>query len=138
MKFYNLYGKLVNKNLNKYLIKWDGKCRSNYEFKLKQFLKRYLISHIVYAEAPVLGSKMTIDILDMTTKIAYEMQGEQHLEYNPFFHNGSRANYLSQIKRDASKLKFCELNNIKMVEIYPEDLNNLSKEYFKENFDVDL
>lgn len=138
MRYKNLKGKLQYKDCSKKLIKWDGKSRSKYQFTLKQFLKKYLLAHIVFEEFPVFGSRMTLDIFDATNKIGYEMQGEQHLGFHKFFQSGRRMNYLKQINRDDSKMKWCEINKIKYVEVYPDDLKKLSKEFFKNQFDVDL
>jgi hypothetical protein len=40
------------------------------------------------------------------------------------------AKYLEQLKRDDKKLRFCELNGIQLVEIYPKDV--VSVDLFEE------
>jgi len=131
MRFLTLNGKIINKNYHKYLIDWNKEECSKFQTKVKKFLEPYLKYHIVYSEFLIPGTKMRIDIFDATTRIAYEISGKQHLEYTPFFHQNP-AKYLSQIKRDFKKIKFCEINNIKLIEIYEKDI--LSVEYFKEKF----
>lgn len=135
MKLYNLNGRLISKNVERFRIKWDKKERSNFQTEVKQFLKPYLITHIVYSEFPLFSSLLKFDIFDYTTKVAYEISGRQHTEFVPHFHKNKSA-YLGQIKRDFKKIDFCEKNNIILVEIYPEDLP-LSKEWF-EKFNVFL
>ena len=66
MRLYNIHGKLVSKNVSKYLIKWDGKSRSNIQFKTKQFLKKHWSNQIVYEEFPVYGTRMKVAILNAT------------------------------------------------------------------------
>jgi hypothetical protein len=39
---------------------------------------------------------------------------------------------LRQIRRDDKKMDFCELNKIKLLQIYPDD--KLSEEYFEKLF----
>ena len=78
---------------------------------------------------------MKVDILNATKKIAIEVQGSQHTKYNKFFHAGNRSNYLQQLKRDEMKFKFCELNEISLIEIYDSDTIDLS--LFKK-FDITL
>ena len=39
MRLYNIYGKLVNKNVVKYKVDWDNPCRSKIQFNLKSFFK---------------------------------------------------------------------------------------------------
>ena len=94
MRLLNINEKLVNKNVRKYLINWQGKSRSKLQFKFKQFFYPYWKNHIVYEEFPVYGSMLKIDILNATKKIAVEIQGNQHESFNEFFHDHSRLKYL--------------------------------------------
>ncbi len=137
MKLKKINGVAVHKNCEKYRMDWNKKSRSNYQFNLKTFLYPYLKNHVIYEEFPVYGTRMTVDIFDATSKIAYEMQGEAHLGYNKFFHNGSVNKYLDQVKRDHSKESWCNLNNIKYVEIFPTDFP-LTKEFFAQKFEIYL
>jgi hypothetical protein len=136
MRLKNISGRVTSKNCEKYRMKWEKKSRSKYQFDLKTFLKPYLSSHVVYEEFPVYGSRMTIDIFDATTKVAYEMQGEAHTKFIEHFH-GTVNHYLSQIKRDHQKENWCNLNGIKYVEIFPTDFP-LNKEFFEKEFEIYL
>ena len=53
----------------------------------------------------------------------------------PFFHGKNKINYINQLKRDADKLEFCKINDIKLIEIYESDTVN--EELFIK-FGVDL
>ena len=68
MRLYNIYGKLQKKNVRSYLIDWDGKSRSKIQFSVKQFLKTFWKTQMVYEEFPVYGTKMKVDILNATKK----------------------------------------------------------------------
>ena len=136
MRFKTLFGAVRTvKKAKKYLIDWDGPSRSKIQFKTKQFLKDYWSNYIVFEEFPVAGTKLSLDFYNANKKIAVEVQGKQHTKYVPFFHGKNKINYLNQLKRDQEKFKFCELNEIQLVEIYEED--TLSKKLF-ENFGVNL
>ena len=91
MKLYDISGKLRYKSVQKYRIKWDGKCRSNLQYDVKQFFKTYWSGQICYEEFPVYGTRMKVDLINMTKRIAVEVQGAQHDSFNKFFHNNSRA-----------------------------------------------
>lgn len=119
----------------KYIINWDSSSRSKMQFETKQYLKDYWFHDIVFEEFPIAGTKMTFDFYNPNKKIAVEVQGKQHLKYTPFFHGKSKSNFLSQIKRDNDKQKFCELNDIILAEIYPED--KLCENLFK-SFNITL
>jgi len=135
MKFKTLDGKdRFVKNIKNLIIDWDGKSRSKFQFEVKTFLKPYWKGDVVFEELKVVGTRLSLDFFNANKKIAIEVQGQQHFKYVKFFH-GNRANFLSQIKRDVKKIEFCELNNIKLIEIYPNDI--LSKELF-EKFEISL
>jgi hypothetical protein len=125
MKFKTLEGKERSvRNIKKFIINWDGKSRSKFQFNVKTFLKKYWSGDVVFEELKIVGTRMSLDFYNANKKIAIEVQGDQHIKYVPFFH-GTRNNYLKQIKRDFKKIEFCEMNNIKLVEIYPTDEVNL-------------
>ena len=122
MRFKTLMGatRTVNK-AKKYLIDWDGKSRSKIQYSAKQFLKKYWSNHIVFEEFPVAGTRLSLDFYNANKKVAIEVQGRQHTKYVPFFHGKNKINYINQLRRDQDKLKFCELNDIQLVEIYDGD-----------------
>jgi hypothetical protein len=132
MRLLNVNGTLVNKNVRKYLVNWEGKSRSKLQYKFKQFLYPYWKNHIVYEEFPVYGSMLKVDLLNATKKIAVEIQGNQHESFNKFFHDNSRLKYLQSIKRDVKKVKWLEMNEFKFLELYEDDLKNLSPQYIEE------
>ena len=132
MRLLNINGKLINKNVRKNLINWQGKSRSKLQFKFKQFFFPYWKNHIVYEEFPVYGSMLKVDLLNATKKIAVEIQGDQHESFNKFFHDNSRLKYLQSIKRDVKKVKWLEMNEFKFLELYEDDLKSLSPQYIEE------
>lgn len=121
MKLKNIDGREIYKNCQKYLIKWDGKSRSKYQFQVKQFLKQYWQKYNIYEEFPVFGSRMTLDFFNEHKRLGIEVQGEFHTQYSSFAH-GNILGYRSQMKRDQKKEAWCILNGIKLLEIFPEDL----------------
>ena len=133
MRLYNLKGKLQSKLVSKYLIGWNKKSRSKIQFKVKQFLKPYWENHVVYEEFPVYGSRMKVDILNATKKIAVEVNGRQHSSFNAFFHNNSRAKYLASIKRDVEKREWLEKNGFTLIEIEEDEVAQLSEEFIVKN-----
>lgn len=129
MKFKTLYGKEKSlKNASKYLVQWNKKTRSKFQDEVKKFLKQYWSQDIIFEELRILDTRMTFDLYNANKKIAIEVQGRQHTKYVPFFHR-NRNQFLQQLKRDSKKLEFCEINNIKLVEIY--DISELNKDFFE-------
>ena len=130
MIFKTLIGstKRVKKPKN-YMVKWDRPSRSKMQFGVKEFVKTYWFNDVVFEEFPIVGTRMSLDLYNANKNIAIEVQGAQHLKYTPFFHGKSKTTFLSQIRRDNDKEEFCKLNDIKLVEVYPED--KLSVDLFK-------
>ena len=136
MRLYNVYGKLQSKNVTKFLIDWEGKSRSKLQFKAKQFFKTVWENQIVYEEFPVFGSRMKVDFLNATKKIAIEVNGPQHSSFNKFFHNNSRMKYLDSLKRDHEKSLWLEQNSFTLVELEKKDVETLSRELLCEKFKI--
>ena len=64
---------------------------------------------------------MTLDFYNANLKMAIEVDGNQHYQYNKFFHSNSRQNFLAQLQRDEKKEYFCEINQIRLVRILEKD-----------------
>ena len=138
MKLLDIHGRPRSKMVSRYLIDWDKKSKSKIQFKVKQFLKTYWENHIVYEEFPVYGTRMKVDFINVTKKMAVEVHGPQHERVNKFFHKNSRAAYLDSIKRDAKKAEWLENNNFIFIEIYDKDIDNLSHKLIKDIYKVSL
>ena len=115
------------KNISKYLINWDAKCKSGIQKQVKDTMKNLWFADYVFEEFPVAGTRLTLDLYNATQKIAIEVDGNQHYRYNKFFHSNSRQNFLSQLKRDEKKEYFCELNKIKLIRSLESDIIDLKK-----------
>lgn len=137
MRLYNIRGRQVNKNVSRYLIDWDKKSRSNLQFKAKQFLKPFWEKHIVYEEFPVFGTRMKVDIVNVTKFIAVEVNGQQHGSYNKFFHN-SRYGYFQSISRDVKKEEWLEKNGFEVITVEYDEVDSLTEEFIKEKFDISI
>jgi hypothetical protein len=121
MKFKTLSGSTAElRNARKYLVKWEAESKSKFQFSVKDFLYPYWRSDIVFEEFKLVGTRLSFDFYNASKKVAIEVQGAQHTKYVKFFH-GNRMKYLEQLKRDDKKLRFCQINNINLVEIYPSD-----------------
>lgn len=137
MKLLNTRGRLVNKNVDDRLIKWDEPSASKLQFRVKQFLKSFWRYESVYEEFPVFGTLLRIDFLNITRKIAVEVNGNQHENFSEFFHR-SRSAYLQSIKRDYKKSEWLKLNGFTLIEINEKEVDKLSRTFFKEKFDIDI
>lgn len=115
--------------IHQYRIDWNSSSLSKFQKTVKDFLYPYWKNKVIYEELPVVGSRMTLDFYNATDRIAIEVQGAQHFKYNKFLHQGNIFNFSGQLTRDLNKEKYCEINEIFLVEVFPDDV--LSYEYFK-------
>lgn len=138
MILYDIRGKLVKKNISKYRIKWDKKVASDLQFQVKQFLKQFWIASLVYEEFPVFGTRMRVDFINLTRKIAIEVNGDQHYSYNSHFHKGSKHEFFKSFERDEKKKDWLKMNSFKYIELDTNDVKNLSKELILEKFGIEL
>ena len=138
MRLYNIHGRIQNRSVSKYLINWNKKSRSKLQKRVKDFFRPYWLAHIVYEEFPVYGTRLKVDILNATIKVAIEVNGPQHSSFNKFFHGNSRAKYLASIKRDHEKQLWLEKNQYKLIELEESDLEYLSKKYIEDTFKIKI
>lgn len=138
MKWLLSNGKLISRNDSKYRIDFDRPSKSKGQFAVKQFLKEHCSGHILFEEIRMPQCLLRVDLLDATIKVAYEYNGVGHEAYNVFYHRNSPLNYLASIKRDDKKRQILERNGYLLIELYPKDLPLLSKEFFRDKFDLIL
>jgi|688.fasta_scaffold838788_2 hypothetical protein len=137
MKFKNIFGRDVSKNINKYLIDWNKPCKSKAQFNLKKIVEPFWRYHVVVEEFPVFGSRMRCDLINFTKKIAIETHGMQHDKFVKHFHK-TRSGFKNSIKRDLAKFKWLELNNFKVIEIFENEIHLASREWILDKFGIDI
>ncbi|MEN9445992.1 MAG: hypothetical protein RL728_504 [Bacteroidota bacterium] len=137
MKFKNIFGREVNKNINKFLVKWDDPCKSKVQFKVKRFFFNFWKTHVVVEEFPVFGTRMKCDLINFTKKIAVETHGLQHEKFVKHFHK-TRTGFKNSVKRDFQKHEWLELNGFKVIEIFENEFEFLSEEWLEEKFSLTL
>ncbi len=116
------------RNPRKYYVEWNGGTRSKGQTALKKFLYPFWKNDLILEEMPLVGSRMTFDIVNISKSICIEFQGKQHTEHVKHFHGARTGKFLSQIKRDMKKHDWCEINGFNLVEIFNE--KELTYEYF--------
>jgi hypothetical protein len=62
------------------------------------------------------SAKLHFDIYDVTADVAIEIQGEQHFNFNKFFHQ-TMDKFDRQVKNDNKKLQVCYETNTKFIVI---------------------
>jgi very-short-patch-repair endonuclease len=122
LKVTGINGKEYVWNLTGYNVFNDDKRkRSKYHVKARNLLKEIYNSYRILEEVKLPGSTelhrksvLYLDFYIPSIKVAIEVHGEQHYEYNPFFHK-SKADFLKSKARDEDKIRWCEINDIRVI-----------------------
>lgn len=122
MKVYGINGKEYVWNLNGYDVKSnDTRKRSKYHLRARQLLKEIYHSYRILEEVKLPGSTarhrkgvLYLDFYIPQIKKAIEVHGQQHYEYNPFFHK-SKADFILSKAKDEDKISWCQLNDISLI-----------------------
>lgn len=132
MRLIAVNGRPLFKNVEDRRISWGGESKSKFQKKVKFLLRPLWLNNApIYEEFPVYGKPYTLDFFNAQKKIAVEVQGGQHTKFTSYFQK-SEFDFLHQLKIDAVKRDFCELNNIKLIEIFYEDREKLSISFLKD------
>ena len=99
--------------------KWPMKgenSRSKIQNSVGQILREKFPYDPILEDITIPQSRLSLDFFIPHRKIAIEVQGSQHDEFNSFFHS-TKAAFHKQKQRDSDKRSFCEMNNITLIEV---------------------
>lgn len=126
----NGYSRVIHEK--KYRINWNGPSLSNFQFTVKQFFKKYWEHDVVGEEVRLPDTKLRVDILNFSKKIAIEVNGLFHIEYTPYFQK-SEKDFQHQVFKDVYKEHLLQKNGIEVIEIYEKNLP-LSERWITKTF----
>lgn len=95
----------------------DERHRSSYHLQARQVLNELFPLERILEEVPLPGSDgLTADFFIPTQMLMIEVHGEQHYQEIGFFHKSTLDFHAGQT-RDKKKRRWCELNDITLVEL---------------------
>ncbi len=98
------------------LVKRRNSVCSKGHLYARELLKKEFPFDEIFEEISLPGIKLKLDFFIPKYKLAIEVQGIQHKKFTPFF-QGHKLNFLKGLKNDISKKRWCELNEIKLIEL---------------------
>ena len=137
MKAIGLDGKERSWNLSKYRNnKNSSRPRSQYHVKARKLLRKIYTRDKILEEVSLPGSntetrKSTLfaDFFIPNRSLMVEVHGQQHYEYNAFYHKKKKINFYKAQARDRDKLEWCCLNDIRIVVLkYSDDLKEWERQ----------
>jgi hypothetical protein len=122
LKVIGINGKEYIWNLTAYdVFNDDKRKRSKYHVRARNVLKEVYNSYRILEEVKLPGSTalhrksvLYLDFYIPSIKLGVEVHGQQHYEYNSFFHR-SKADFIKGQVRDDDKISWCELNGIELI-----------------------
>lgn len=124
----------INRNINekKYQIRWQGPSLSVFQRKIKIFFSDYWDKDSVGEEVLLPNTKLRVDIMNFTRKIAIECNGQFHSKFTPYLQKDLNT-FRKQVARDVLKEHLLELNGFRVIEIYEKNMP-LSEEWILNTF----
>lgn len=119
MQIKTLDGQTQNWQLTGHYAHAKLENKSSLHLKARQILKNCYPTLQVLEEVPVpikRSDSYYIDFYIPMLKTAVEVHGEQHYKFVQFYHN-NQLGFLRSQKRDREKREWCELNNIRYIEL---------------------
>lgn len=92
----------------------DIRPRSELHVRARKLLRKIYPTQRILEEVPI-PCGLYLDFFLPSVKMAVEVQGQQHFSQVEFFQ--SKSGFLKGQKNDQTKRNWCELNNIKLVEL---------------------
>ncbi len=121
-----------------YKINWQKDGASKLEVRFRDLIYPYWKHHIVLFQCRVPGCLLRLDFLNCNKRLCVEINGSQHDEFNKFFHNNNRLNWVKAMKKDDVKAKWLAYNNIKLLELEEKDLKEFSPEIIREKYGINI
>lgn len=121
MKWITQKGNIRHLNPKKYAISWDGPSISLFQFNVKQYFKEAWEDDIVGEEVTLPYTRLRVDILNFTRKIAVECNGKFHAEHTSYFQK-TKEDFYWQVTKDVQKEMLLELNGFRVIEIYEKNM----------------
>jgi len=99
---------------------------------IEKVKNNYYISQKEFNGLIGLGNgNLSYDFYIPKLNLLIEYQGEQHEKYIPGFHK-SKKDFLKQVKHDKRKREYAKIHNIKLLEIWYWDFNNIEEILIKQ------
>lgn len=93
-----------------------GEGRGKYQSLVGEIINELFPGYHILEEFPCVGEGLHLDFFVPKRRLAVEVHGSQHFQFNSFFHS-DKAAFARQQANDRRKRTWCELNDIRLVEI---------------------
>lgn len=120
MKVIDLDGVHGDWHLRGHIAKGRLYNKSSLHLETRKLLLELFPTLQILEEVPIhtrRSETLYLDFYMPLIKTCIEVHGEQHEKFVPFYH-GNMMNFIKSKKRDSDKKQWCEINSIKLIELY--------------------
>jgi hypothetical protein len=123
MKVKDFSGNICNWPPVGHIVNFDDiRPRSQYHLECRRLLHNTYPLDTVLEEVPLPGVGLFLDFYTPHNNTAYEVNGEQHEQFNSYFYH-TKADFLRAKQNDSRKAEWCQLNNIKLKVLCYKDMD---------------
>lgn len=102
---------------DRFPVRDRSQCKSNGQYLLGRLIRKiYGFDVLLLEEFSIPNERLFIDFYMPHHQLAFEYQGRQHDEFVKLFH-GDKKGFEKSKARDKRKRRWCELNDITLVEV---------------------
>ena len=131
MKVLGLDDREYNIRLEKYkVLRNDSVKKSSPHNRARMLLRGRFSGAQIFEEVKIEGivcnqkrTNLYLDFFIPERMVVIEVHGQQHYEYNKFFHKG-RADFLRSLNRDEAKEEWCKINSFKLIVLKHSDTDD--------------
>lgn len=133
MRVVDLDGHYNDWSLKGYIAKGRLQNKSSLHIQARDLLLQLFPTLQILEEVPINPRKSETLYLDFylpLIKTCVETHGEQHFKFVPFYHN-NMMNFIKSKKRDNDKKEWCDINDIKYIDLSYNESIEVWKEKLK-------
>ncbi len=114
-----LKGGTARLRLNNKRLNTKGRSRSKFQHEIGKQLTEQYPHDVIFEEVTIPVEGFILDFFIPSVGLVVECHGRQHTEHVKHFHK-TKKEFHSQQDRDQKKRDWCELNGLRLIEIYDE------------------
>lgn len=114
-----LNGGTTKLRLSNKRLRIRGKSKSQFQYDIGQQLMEQYPHDMIFEEVIIPGDGFVLDFFIPSLNLVIECHGRQHTEHVKHFHK-TRREFHNQQDTDQKKRNWCELNGLRLIEIYDE------------------
>jgi len=119
MELRSLSGDVIKLKLNTKRLRTKGRSKSKFQYEVGQQLTEKYPHDVIFEEVIIPRDGFILDFFIPSLDLVVECHGRQHTEHVKHFHK-TKKQFHNQQDVDQKKRDWCDLNGLRLLEIYDE------------------